>query len=142
MTEFTPLLSLIGGMLVGTSAAVMLAYNGRIAGISGILGGLLAPDDRDWRALFVVGLLLGGFALRVFYPDAMPGSSGSLALMIGAGLLVGFGTRMGGGCTSGHGVCGMARLSTRSLVATPVFMLAAATTVYLVRHGFLAGVVQ
>jgi uncharacterized protein len=135
-TDFTPLTSTLGGALIGLSAAVMLAFNGRIAGISGILGGLLELGEGwTWRGLFVVGMLLGGVGLLVVMPATLPGAAlDSWPLLIGAGLLVGFGTRLGGGCTSGHGVCGISRLSTRSLAATGMFMAAAMLTTGVTRH--------
>jgi uncharacterized protein len=135
-TEFTPLASTLGGALIGLSAALMLAFNGRIAGISGILGGLLeAGEGWTWRGLFVAGMLLGGVGLLVAMPSTLPGAAlDSWPLLIGAGLLVGFGTRLGGGCTSGHGVCGISRLSTRSLTATAMFMGAAMLTTGVTRH--------
>lgn len=135
-TDFTPLASTLGGMLIGLAAAVMLAFNGRIAGISGILGGLLeAGEGWRWRGRFLLGMVLGGLGLLVFAPSAMPGAAiDSLPLLIGAGLLVGFGTRLGGGCTSGHGVCGISRLSVRSLTATGIFMAAAMLTTFVMRH--------
>ncbi len=135
-TDFTPIASTLGGMLIGLSAALMLAFNGRIAGISGILGGFVeAGEGWSWRGLFLLGMVLGGLGLSFAMPAAMPGAAlGSLPLLIGAGLLVGFGTRMGGGCTSGHGVCGISRLSTRSLTATVIFMGAAMVTTGVTRH--------
>jgi uncharacterized membrane protein YedE/YeeE len=134
--NFTPIASAIGGVLIGLAAALLLAGNGRIAGISGILGGLLQGDEgRGWRASFVIGMLLGGVGLMVLLPAALPGSAiDSLPMLAAAGLLVGFGTRMGGGCTSGHGICGISRLSTRSILATVMFMGTAIATVAVVRH--------
>jgi uncharacterized membrane protein YedE/YeeE len=122
------------GVLIGLAASVLLLWSGRIAGISGILGGLLRPKRGDvaWRVVFVGGLLLGGAFLAIAYPEALavraPGSLPSVSL---AGVLVGYGTRLGSGCTSGHGVCGISRLSPRSLVATITFIAAGALTVYL-----------
>lgn len=135
-TDFTPLASTLGGMLLGLAAAAMLAFNGRIAGISGILAGFLeAREGWAWRGLFLLGMVLGGLGLLVVAPSAVPGAAiESLPLLIGAGLLVGFGTRMGGGCTSGHGVCGISRLSTRSITATVIFMGAAMLTTFVMRH--------
>jgi uncharacterized protein len=136
MADFTPGLSLLGGTLIGAAAALMLVANGRIAGISGIVGGLLraARDETSWRALFVGGLLAGGLLLRLVAPDAIGPTVVGLPLLVVAGLLVGFGTQLGSGCTSGHGVCGVARLSPRSLVATATFMTAGALTTYVLRH--------
>lgn len=135
-TEFTPIASSLGGMVVGLAAALMLAGNGRIAGISGIVGGFIeGSEGRSWRGTFLLGMVLGGLALLLLAPHTMPGVvTDSLPLMAAAGLFVGFGTRMGGGCTSGHGICGISRLSTRSLTATALFMSAAIVTVTVVRH--------
>jgi uncharacterized membrane protein YedE/YeeE len=134
--HFTPLASLGGGLLIGLGAAVLLLANGRIAGISGIAGGLLRParGDIGWRLAFLLGLLaapLIWLAMRAMPPAQIDDTPALLAL---SGMLVGLGTRFGSGCTSGHGVCGIARLSPRSLVATGCFMLAGFLTVYLVRH--------
>jgi uncharacterized membrane protein YedE/YeeE len=124
-------------MLIGASASAMLLLNGRIAGVSGILAGVLRPVKGDtlWKGGFLSGLLAGGLLLKIFDPHAFDfgivRSSGVLAL---AGLLVGFGTRLGNGCTSGHGVCGVSRLSARSTIATATFIAAGAATVYVVNH--------
>lgn len=131
--------ALLGGTLIGLAAALMLAINGRILGVSGIAAGLLAVGSplaqRMLRAAFLLGMLAGGVAIGKIFPHALPGAASSNAvLLVVAGLAVGFGTRLGGGCTSGHGVCGMARLSSRSLLATGVFMLLGIVTVYVVRH--------
>lgn len=142
MIESMPLASLVGGAMIGLSAALLLALNGRIAGISGIFGGLLEGvvergpgHERRWRAMFIAGLLLGGVALRLLDARYLPGPAvDSYVALILAGLLVGFGTRLGSGCTSGHGICGLSRLSTRSLVATLAFMAAAFATTFVVRH--------
>jgi uncharacterized membrane protein YedE/YeeE len=126
-----------GGALIGASASVLLAVNGRIAGISGIVGGLFSRDRDEvfWRALFVAGLLTGGFLFSALAPDVLAAPSGcSLGTTIIAGLLVGVGTRLSGGCTSGHGVCGVSRLSKRSIAATLTFIAAGMLTVGLVRH--------
>lgn len=135
-------LALAGGVLIGLSASLLLLFNGRIAGISGIVGGLLAPVRAEfgWRGAFLGGLIAGGLVLRAFFPSALgaPVMSG-IALPVIAGLLVGFGTRLGNGCTSGHGVCGLSRGSTRSLVATMVFMACGGLTVFAVRN-LLGGV--
>jgi len=135
-TDFTPIASTLGGMLIGLAAALLLVFNGRIAGISGILGGLLeAAEGWSWRGVFLLGMVLGGVGLLIFAPATVPGAAiDSLPLLAVAGLLVGFGTRMGGGCTSGHGVCGLSRLSTRSLTATVIFMGAAMLTTGVTRH--------
>ena len=133
-THFTPWTSLAGGMLIGLAAAMLVLLNGRIAGISGIVGGLLVPRSGDigWRLAFVGGLLVAP-ALMAFYSvnPRIDAGFGTLAL---AGLLVGVGTSYGSGCTSGHGVCGLSRLSPRSLVATAAFMAAGIATVLVTRH--------
>ena len=134
--HFTPWASLAGGILIGLAAALLLLANGRVAGISGILGGLLRPARGDvaWRVAFLGGLFLAPLAwlvLRAMPPAQIDHSPALLAL---AGLLVGLGTRFGSGCTSGHGVCGIARLSPRSLTATACFMAAGIVTVFVVRH--------
>ena len=140
MHNFTPLASLFGGVLIGLSASAMLLLEGKIAGISGILAGVLRPAKGDWgwRICFLAGLLAGGLMLGKLLPGAFDfGLIRPLPLLAIAGLLVGFGTRLGSGCTSGHGVCGVSRLSPRSLVATATFIFTGALTVYLLNH--LAG---
>ncbi|CAM2871488.1 YeeE/YedE family protein [Janthinobacterium lividum] len=134
--HFTPWASLAGGMLIGLAAALLILFNGRIAGISGILGGLLRPRSGDlgWRIAFLAGLI--GTPLLYQLWQALPPvqiDAGTPALIV-AGLLVGVGVRYGAGCTSGHGVCGLSRLSPRSLAATIAFMAAGFLTVYLLRH--------
>ncbi|MEZ4474146.1 MAG: YeeE/YedE thiosulfate transporter family protein [bacterium] len=125
---------LIGGALIGASAALMMALHGRIAGISGIVSGLITGDRAAWRAWFVGGLVVGGLAMFALQPAAFTLSADrSLAAVAVAGLLVGFGTRLGNGCTSGHGVCGIARLSPRSIVATVTFIATGALTVLVIR---------
>ncbi|MCA9710089.1 MAG: YeeE/YedE family protein [Myxococcales bacterium] len=135
MTDFTPISSTIGGLLIGLSATLLLALNGRIAGISGIVGGMVAGVRREsWRAAFVAGLVGGGLLIAWVMPQAFgAGSPTSMLGLVAAGLLVGVGTRMGSGCTSGHGVCGLSRASRRSFAATIVFMAAAMITVLLTR---------
>lgn len=126
-----------GGVLIGLAAALLLLFNGRIAGISGILGALLRPvkGDTGWRLAFLLGLIAAPLAYSLAAPlPVMQVDAGTGTLII-AGLLVGLGTRYGSGCTSGHGVCGVSRLSPRSLAATAAFMLAGFLTVYLIRHG-------
>jgi len=127
---------LAGGLLIGLAASLMLLLNGRIAGISNIVGGLWSSQANDvsWRWLFVFGLLGGGATLAVFQPQAFGQSPASLGTLAVAGLLVGVGASVGNGCTSGHGVCGLSRRSLRSLVATLVFMSTAIVTVYVTRH--------
>ncbi|WP_114239568.1 YeeE/YedE family protein [Dyella sp. C9] len=133
------LLAVLGGVLVGLSAVLLMAMLGRIAGISGIASGVLAESDRAWRIAFVAGLLAAPLLLFAVRGDSGIGTPVvRWPWMAVAGLLVGLGTRLGSGCTSGHGVCGIARLSPRSLVATVVFVLFGMCTVYLVRH-VLAG---
>ena len=139
MAEPNLVLGFLGGMLIGLATVLLLALNGRIAGVSGILSGAVtAPDrfDRSWRLLFILGLMAGAALYRVF-SGALPVQieAGTPTLVV-AGLLVGFGTWLGSGCTSGHGVCGLARLSPRSLAATITFMLFGMLTVYLTRHLF------
>ncbi|AYO83084.1 YeeE/YedE family protein [Methylobacterium brachiatum] len=137
MNGFTPVSALAGGAMIGTSAALFLLLNGRIAGISGILGELLAPPSREtgWRAAFVAGLVLAPLAYAGLGGSLPPVTVGaSYPLLILAGLLVGFGARLGAGCTSGHGVCGIGRGSPRSLAATGSFMAVAVLTVLVARH--------
>jgi len=134
--QFTPLASLAGGMLIGLAAAIFILFNGRIAGISGIAGGLLRPRRGDvaWRLVFLAGLLASPLLYRLFQPlPSVQIAAGTPGLMV-AGLLVGLGVRYGAGCTSGHGVCGLSRGSIRSLAATIAFMVAGFVTVYLLRH--------
>ena len=134
--NFTPWTSLAGGVLIGLATAMFLLFNGRIAGISGIVGGLLRPAKGDigWRIAFVIGLVLAPVVYRLVTPLPAVQVEASSALLVVAGLLVGIGTRYGSGCTSGHGVCGLSRRSPRSLVATAAFMLAGFATVFVVRH--------
>ena len=137
MEHFTPISAILGGLLIGLAAAGLLLLNGRIAGISGILGGLLdlPRGDISWRGAFIAGLIAGGLVLLWFYPQAfvLPPDY-SLTTYAIAGLLVGYGTRLGSGCTSGHGVCGIGRLSPRSLAAVMTFVASAMFTVFVVRH--------
>lgn len=139
-TQFTPGAALAGGALIGLAAALLLLLNGRIAGISGILGGLLRPARRDvaWRVAFLLGLMGASLVYSLFAPLPVPRIEAGTEVLIAAGLLVGIGTRYGAGCTSGHGVCGLSRLSPRSLVATLAFMVAGFVTVFVLRH-LLAG---
>ena len=137
MDNFTPLAASIGGALIGLSASFVLLFHGRIAGISGILGGMLErrPGDLVWRGLFVAGLIVGALPFVVLAPSMLEFSlDRSLPAIAAAGLLVGVGTRLGNGCTSGHGVCGLTRFSRRSLVATLTFMFTGAVSVFLVNH--------
>jgi uncharacterized membrane protein YedE/YeeE len=133
----TWMLALAGGVLIGLSATVLLWLNGRVAGVSGILNGVLFPAAGEiaWRAAFLAGLIAAAGLYMALMPGApLPRSDYSRAGLLVAGLLVGFGTRMGNGCTSGHGVCGLGRLSLRSLVAVLTFMATAIVTTYLARH--------
>ncbi|RDI59985.1 YeeE/YedE family protein [Microvirga subterranea] len=137
MDHFTPVSALVGGMLIGGSAALILILNGRVAGISGILGGLLPPSrgDVSWRIAFLAGLLLAPVIYRAFGGAIPPITvEASVPVLAIAGFLVGFGTRLGAGCTSGHGVCGVGRGSPRSIVATAVFTATAIVTVLVTRH--------
>ena len=137
MNNFTPWSSLLGGALIGLSATLLLLSNGRIAGISGILGGAVNPvaGDTRWRVLFLLGLVLtGAVAALVHAGSFTPGPTRSFVAVALAGVLVGFGTRMGNGCTSGHGICGLSRFSPRSLVATLTFLFTGMATVFIVRH--------
>src|SRR3954447_23379649 len=145
MENFTPVSSAVGGLMIGLAVMVLWLGLGRIAGISGIVGGVVSsvlpgalasrPSETGWRVAFLAGLLAAPLLLDLTgtLPAQMP-VAGSTGMLILAGLLVGFGTRLGSGCTSGHGVCGLARLSRRSLVATGLFMTTAAATLFLVRH--------
>ncbi len=129
-------MSLAGGALIGTSASLLLAVDGRVAGISGIVGGLLKParGEVSWRAFFLGGLLAGGLLLEAVRPSSFGVTGAAPAMVVAAGLLVGFGTRLGSGCTSGHGVCGNSRLSLRSLVATAIFLGVGMMTASFVLH--------
>jgi hypothetical protein len=134
---FTPFSALLGGVLIGVASGAFALLKGRVAGISGIVGGLLGPPargDRGWRLAFVLGLLLAPAVYGVFATLPPVQVDASMGTLIVAGLLVGLGTRIGSGCTSGHGVCGLSRLSPRALVATLTFMAAGFVTVALVRH--------
>ena len=140
MANFTPVSAAIGGALIGLSAVLLMLFNGRIAGVSGILPAacsIRAPTDRLWRSAFIAGLLAAPLtAALVGYAVPMPQLPGSTITIAVAGLLVGFGTRLGSGCTSGHGICGISRLSPRSIAATGVFMIAAIIVVALTHHVF------
>ena len=139
LQNFTPLAALIGGALIGISAFLLLWFNGRIAGISTIMSGLYTTEgaNRHWRVSFLIGLLLGAFIWRWFSPETLTFRQNyPLPLIVIGGFLVGFGTRLGSGCTSGHGICGIALLSPRSITATLTFMVSGLLTVYLIRHIF------
>ncbi len=143
MENFTPISATMGGLLIGLSATMLLLLQGRIAGISGIIGGLLPPksNDSSWRLLFVIGLVagaglyfvLGGDVTGININPYALGDGSHMTLLVVGGLLVGLGTQIGSGCTSGHGVCGLGRFSARSLVATLTFMAVAAATVFIIR---------
>jgi hypothetical protein len=137
MANFTPISAAIGGALIGLAAVSLMLFTGRIAGVSGIFAGLFNPrtDDRAWRVAFIVGLIAAPLSAALAgYAVPMPQMPGSFITIAAAGLLVGFGTRLGSGCTSGHGICGIARLSPRSIAATAVFMVTAIIVVALRRH--------
>jgi len=136
MENFTPISALVGGSLIGLSAALLLAVNGRLAGISGILAGLVSPTRQDtaWRVMFIVGLVVGAGVWLVATGRPAVAFDVGWPVIVGGGLLAGIGTRIGAGCTSGHGVCGLARLSPRSLVATVTFVGVGGLTVFIARH--------
>nr|WP_294840037.1 YeeE/YedE family protein [uncultured Methylotenera sp.] len=139
MENFTPIQSLIGGLLIGASASILILFMGKIAGISGIIAPLVqfkhfTKEHHMWRILFIAGLLVSSKVYEIFAPLPIVQISASTVTLVIAGLLVGFGTRMGSGCTSGHGVCGLSRLSLRSLIATLCFMCTGFVVCYLVLH--------
>jgi len=135
-THFTPGTSLVGGLLIGLASALFILANGRIAGISGILGGLLRPSGNDvvWRLAFLLGLIMAPAVASLFIATSAPTIDANAEMLVIAGLLVGIGTRYGGGCTSGHGICGLSRLSPRSLIATLAFMASGMAIVFVMRH--------
>lgn len=137
-TDFTPWASLAGGIMIGIAAAMFILLNGRIAGISGIVGGLLRPmrGDLHWRVAFLAGMFLAPLVFSLFAPLPTPRIDADVSLLVIAGMLVGAGTGYGSGCTSGHGVCGLSRLSPRSLLATALFMGSGIVTVFVSRHLF------
>ena len=136
MENFTPLTSFAGGILIGLAAAALYWLNGKILGVSNITAELLIPrrEGKDWRGAFLLGLLSGGALLAWLHPQALGAPAASLGIVALAGFLVGYGASLGRGCTSGHGICGISRLSARSLVATAVFMGTGILTVYVTRH--------
>jgi uncharacterized membrane protein YedE/YeeE len=139
MNNFTPIPAAAGGALIGLSAVLLMLFTGRIAGVSGIFDGIINPQtsDRAWRVAFIAGLVAAPVAaVLVGHPVPMPQMPGSYVTIVVGGLLVGLGARLGSGCTSGHGVCGIARLSSRSITATGVFMAAAIIVVALTHHVF------
>lgn len=135
-TEFTPLMSLAGGILIGLSAVLLMAVNGRIAGMTGILSGIIPPISADWgwRAAFLAGAIVAPLAFILAGGNVEFSVPVSMPVLVAGGLIVGIGVYFGAGCTSGHGVCGIARLSPRSIAATVTFMVAAVATVYVIRH--------
>lgn len=137
MENFSPVSSFLGGMLIGLSILFLFLFNGRIAGVSGIMSGVIFNNksDRLWRMVFLLGLVVGPFLYQYFGSQTfIPRENYPLALLILGGIFVGFGTRLGSGCTSGHGICGIARLSMRSIIATLVFMVSGMATVYLIKY--------
>jgi uncharacterized protein len=137
MENFTPISSFSGGILIGLAATLLLLFNGRIAGISGIMGGLINASKAEmfWRFAFLAGIVIGAFLFNQIRPDLyQPRENFPIGLLALGGFLVGFGTRMGNGCTSGHAVCGIARFSVRSIAATLTFMTSGFLTVYIIRH--------
>jgi hypothetical protein len=139
MVEANLIGGLVGGVLIGLAAVLLLAFNGRIAGVSGILGGLITFGERNerlWRLAFLLGLIAGPALYRLFYGVLPLQIQADIPILAAAGLLVGLGTRIGSGCTSGHGVCGLARLSPRSLLATITFIILGMVTVYVAKHLF------
>lgn len=130
-------LALIGGMVIGLAGLLLLLFDGRVMGVSGIVGGIFARPRESWRLAFLAGIFAGGLLIAWNRPDRFTNSLDRSAIaLLAAGLLVGYGTRLGGGCTSGHGICGISRLSSRSIIATLLFMAAGALTVFVIRHGF------
>jgi uncharacterized protein len=139
MANFTPISAAVGGALIGLSAVLLMLLNGRIAGVTGVFAGLIDPlsTDRAWRATFIVGLIAAPLSAAILgYTIPIPQMPTSFITIAAAGLLVGFGTRLSNGCTSGHGICGIARLSPRSITATGIFMVAAIVVVAFTRHVF------
>ena len=136
LAHFTPVASLLGGALIGVAASVLILGVGRILGASGLYASLVLHPNESWRLAWVAGLVASPFLARLFWDLPSPVFPGTAATIAVAGLLVGFGTRLGSGCTSGHGVCGLARLSPRSAVATLIFMATGFLTVFFVRHVF------
>ena len=136
-TEFLPIQSILGGIIIGLATMLLLLFNGKISGISGVAKGLFFPikNDSIWRIVFIFGLILGGGVFCVFWPEqTAAGNHENLNVMAISGLLVGIGTAVGGGCTSGHGICGISRLSLRSILATILFMISGGLVVFILRH--------
>ena len=145
MENFTPYTAFSGGILIGLSVTIMLFFNGRITGVSGIIAGLLTPKTGEWlwRLVFLIGMIAGSTFFVYLYPETfIPRTGFPTSLLVIGGLLVGFGTKLGSGCTSGHGICGIAQLSPRSIVATVIFMLSGAITVFIMRHIIGTGAVS
>ncbi len=139
MDNFTPFSATLGGIIIGCSIALLLLFNGRMAGISGIMNGLISPNKNDtqWRITFLLGLIIGAFLFNLFFSDSITlRQNYPLWLIALGGFLVGIGTRLGSGCTSGHGICGIANLSKRSLLATLTFMGSGMVTVFILKHLF------
>jgi len=137
MENFTPIASLLGGMLIGFAALILLAFNGHIAGVTGVARGVLTPKQNDtlWRVVFLLGLIVGPLVFQAVSGEAIASTiTSSTPILVIGGLLVGFGTSMGNGCTSGHGICGLGRVSKRSIAATGAFLATAIVTVYMMRH--------
>lgn len=135
-TEFTPFASLLGGTLIGIAATLLMAVHGRIMGLTGIVSGVLPPfaHDWQWRAAFLAGAIVAPLGLVAVGNDVSFASPTALPVLIIGGIIVGFGVKLGSGCTSGHGICGIARLSPRSIAATSIFMVTTAITVFIIRH--------
>ncbi len=134
LTSKDAMMAAIGGAMIGISVLLMFWLFGKITGISGIFGGVITFSDIDWKLPFLLGIVAGGFLLRYFYPQAFPSITRGWPLMLAAGFLVGLGTKWGNGCTSGHGICGLARLSLRSIVAVLSFIIFGMLTTYVYYH--------
>jgi uncharacterized membrane protein YedE/YeeE len=137
MNDFTPIPALVGGVIIGLASVLLLLTHGKVAGISGLYGGVLrrGTSDRSFRASFIAGLVVAGGLLRLVFPGAFATTwNAALPVALAAGVIVGVGTQVGNGCTSGHGVCGIGRFSIRSLIATCTFMATGFVTIYIVRH--------
>ena len=145
MENFTPYTAFSGGILIGVSVTIMLLFNGRITGVSGIIAELLTPKVGEWlwRLVFLIGMISGSTLFVYLFPETFTPRTGfPTSLLVIGGLLVGFGTKLGSGCTSGHGICGIAQLSPRSIIATVIFMFFGAVTVFIIRHIAEIGVIS
>ena len=145
MENFTPYTAFLGGILIGLSVTIMLLFNGRITGVSGIIAELLTPKVGEWlwRLVFLIGMISGSTLFVYLFPETFTPRTGfPTSLLVIGGLLVGFGTKLGSGCTSGHGICGIAQLSSRSIIATVIFMFFGAVTVFIIRHIAEIGVIS